>query len=139
MLEISHEARDPEFGVAVLGQFRLLRGTSTELLETETSPSTGPFLVVEYEKNRPLPAGDYVFHQGSVTERGTFGPASAGRAALGKIDLRQPFIFEVRDRVCAIRAGAFLNPDDPTIQYGGTRFTWELVRDNTKPDTGARG
>ena len=28
MLEISHEARDPEFGVAVLGQFRLLRGMS---------------------------------------------------------------------------------------------------------------
>jgi DNA-binding SARP family transcriptional activator len=28
MLEISQEARDPEFGVAVLGQFRLLRGMS---------------------------------------------------------------------------------------------------------------
>src|SRR4029077_18689704 len=28
MLEISHEARDTEFGVAVLGQFRLLRGMS---------------------------------------------------------------------------------------------------------------
>ena len=26
MLEISQEARDPEFGVAVLGKFRLLRG-----------------------------------------------------------------------------------------------------------------
>src|ERR1700747_1258718 len=26
MLEISQEVRDPEFGVAVLGQFRLLRG-----------------------------------------------------------------------------------------------------------------
>jgi DNA-binding SARP family transcriptional activator len=28
MLKISREARDPEFGVAVLGQFRLLRGMS---------------------------------------------------------------------------------------------------------------
>jgi hypothetical protein len=105
-----------------------------QLFDTESSTSTGPYIVVESGKDQLLTAGDYAFHQGTVIERGQFATKLPGRAFLGKIDPRQPFIFEVRDRVCAIRAGAFLNPDDPQIQYGGTWFDWEWVRENSDPD-----
>ena len=40
----------------------------------------------------------------------------------------------MRDRVCAIRVGAFFDPSDPKIEYGGTAFDWTLVRDDHNPD-----
>src|SRR5262249_36197645 len=47
----------------------------------------------------------------------------------------QPFVFEVADRACAIQAGAYIDPDDKAIEYGGTWFDWTLVRDDDQPDT----
>jgi hypothetical protein len=91
-----------------------------------------PHLRVEGAGGAPLTAGDYAFHQGSVSERGSL--AQAGLAYLGKIDPARPFRFEVRDRVCLIRAGAFLDPDDLSIEYGGTAFDWTLVRNNQHPE-----
>ncbi|HEX7317135.1 MAG TPA: S8 family serine peptidase, partial [Pyrinomonadaceae bacterium] len=93
-----------------------------------------PGLTVVDENGEPLDDGDYVFIQGRVVERGSFSQQRRGRAYLGKIDPAQPFVFEVPDRVCCIRLGAFLNPDNPAIEYGGTWFDWTLVRDDKQPD-----
>ena len=41
--------------------------------------------------------------------------------------------------MCAIRSGAFFNPDDPRLEYGGTWFDWTLVRDDAEPRTSASG
>src|SRR4051812_39102989 len=103
---------------------------NAELFEAGSRPATATFIVVEDERQKLLTDGDYAFHQGTVFETGSFAPALPGRAALGKIDPQRPFVFEVRDRVCAIRSGAFLDPDDARIQYGGTWFNWEFVREN---------
>ena len=98
--------------------------------EFEATRPTGQILIVD-ENNAPLVDGQYAFHQGDVTERGTL---AGGRALLGKIDPARPFVVEIPDRVCAIRLGAYLDPNDPAIQYGGTWFDWSLVRDDRKPD-----
>lgn len=103
-----------------------------ESFEAPARVASGPFIVVEHEKDRPLTVGEYTFHQGDTVERGWLD--GNGRASLGRIDPKKPFVFAVRDRVCAIRAGAFLDPDDPALQYGGTQFDWTLVRDNKNPD-----
>ena len=92
-----------------------------------------PSISVVDDKNQPITDGDYAFHQGSISESGTFRNGK-GIAYFGKIDPTQPFVFEVRDRVCAIRYGAFINPDDDKIQYSGTRFDWTQVRDNKNAD-----
>ena len=81
---------------------------------------------------KPLADGRFAIHQGTVVEKGSLG--KDGRAAVGRIDLKRPFVFEVEDRACAIRSGAFLNPDDPRLEYGGTWFDWTLVRDGQNPD-----
>jgi hypothetical protein len=105
-----------------------------ELFEAEAPARTGPFIVVESDKDQLLAAGEYAFHQGKIVEQGKFSDKMPGQAHLGKIDPGEPFIFEVRDRVCAIRTGAFFNPGDPAIQYGGTWFDWTYVRDNRQPE-----
>jgi subtilisin family serine protease len=92
-----------------------------------------PGLTVVNDKDELIAEGEYVFHQGGLIERGKFEDKN-GRAYFGKIDPARPFVFEVRDRVCAIRAGAFFDPDDPNIEYGGTWFDWTLVRDDRQPD-----
>ena len=91
-----------------------------------------PHLRVVGADGAPLADGAYAFRQGSVEERGALG--QAGLAFLGRIDPSQPFRFEVRDRVCLIRAGAYLDPDDAAIEYGGTSFDWTLVRNNQSAD-----
>ena len=62
-------------------------------------------------------------------EEGAFAPGGQGLVQLKSIDPAKPFLFEVRDRVCAIRAGAFFDPDDP-----GDRVRRHMVR----LDAGAR-
>jgi hypothetical protein len=91
-----------------------------------------PHLRVVDASDAPVSDGEYAFHQGGVIERGRL--ASGGLVALGKIDRSKPFQFEIRDRVCTIRVGAFLNPDDASIEYGGTQVDWTLVRDDRSPD-----
>lgn len=91
-------------------------------------------LLVVDDSNQPLIAGEYAFYQGTQAERGRFSAERAGRAYLGRIDPAKPFLFEVRDRVCAIRAGAYIDPDDPHIEYGGTWFDWSRVRDDKDPE-----
>jgi hypothetical protein len=81
--------------------------------------------------NARLAEGEYTFVQGGRRERGSL---KAGMAFLGGIDPSRPFQFEVRDRVCMIQAGAYLDPDDHAIEYGGTCFDWTLVRDNRNPE-----
>jgi hypothetical protein len=75
----------------------------------------------------PVENGEYALHQDNITERGALG--KGGRVTVKRIDVTRPFIFDVRDRVCAIRSGAFLNPDDPRIEYGGTGSTgrWSVT------------
>ncbi|MCI4568154.1 D-alanyl-D-alanine carboxypeptidase family protein [Lysobacter sp. CFH 32150] len=90
-----------------------------------------PHLVVVDAQDKPIADGEYVFRQGNVVETGSL---SSGYAFFGKVDPSRPFVFEIRDRVCAIRAGAFLDPDERAIEYGGTRHDWTLVRDNKQPD-----
>ena len=90
------------------------------------------YIMVVGARNALVTDGKYAFHQGNVTEKGKLD--RNGRAHFSKIDPSQPFLFEVRDRVCAIRAGAFFDPDDAKIQYGGTAFDWTLVRDDKKAD-----
>ncbi|CUS34107.1 hypothetical protein COMA1_11519 [Candidatus Nitrospira nitrosa] len=105
--------------------------------EVERSGDRGgdqAYLVVVDGEESPITEGEYAFIQGQVVSRGKFSQGNRGCAYLGKINPALPFVFEVRDRVCAIRAGAFLNPDDPKIQYGGTWFDWTLVRDDKNPD-----
>ena len=99
--------------------------------EHEGTQGEVQILVVDAQ-DAPVVEGEYAFHQGGVTEGGKLG--TNGRASFSKIDLKRPFVFEVRDRVCAIRAGAFFNPDDPRIEYGGMWFDWTLVRDDVNPD-----
>jgi hypothetical protein len=92
-------------------------------------------LLVVDDNDKPLIEGEYTFYQGdSLSERGQFDLRASGRARFGKIDPSKPFVFEVRDRVCVISGGAFINPDDPKVEYGGTWFDWTLVRDDKNPD-----
>src|SRR5687768_7144905 len=88
--------------------------------EAETAAKTrgAPQVLVVGLNDMPLADGEYAFHQDGVIEKGSL--ASNGLAAFTKINPARPFLFEVRDRVCAIRAGAFFNPDDPRLEYGGT-------------------
>ena len=104
---------------------------ATPVAEHERSPGAPQILVVGV-KDAPVVDGEYAFHQGDIVERGKLG--TSGLAPFSKIDPTRPFVFEVRDRVCAIRSGAFLNPDDPRIEYGGTWVDWTLVRDDVNPD-----
>jgi hypothetical protein len=83
---------------------------------------------------KPVGDGKYAFYQDDIVEAGDLG--ADGRAAFSKIDPARPFLFEVKDRVCAIRSGAFFNPDDPRLEYGGTWFDWTLVRDDASPAKG---
>lgn len=91
-------------------------------------------LVVD-ESGQLLVKGEYAVHQGGRSERGDFAKDGNGLALFKTIDAAQAFTFEVRDRVCAIGEGAFIDPDDPAIEYGGTWFDWTLVRDNKSPQT----
>lgn len=84
------------------------------------------------ENDRPVSEGTYVAQQGRVTQEGRLD--ANGRADLGEIDPAQPFLFGIKDRVCAIRKGAFFDPDDPANLYGGTWFNWALVRDDPNQD-----
>ena len=81
----------------------------------------GPQILVVGAKDAPVTDGGYAFHRGDIVERGKLG--TSGLAPFSKIDPTRPFVFEVRDRVCAIRSGAFLNPDDPRIKY-----RWDVGR-----------
>src|SRR5262245_8785690 len=84
-----------------------------EDIEGETAVRTpgAPQVLVVGLNDAPVADGDYAYHQDGIVERGTL--AKNGLAAFTRIDPARPFLFEVRDRVCAIRAGAFFNPDDP--------------------------
>ena len=97
--------------------------------------SDQPHVLVVDEKDELIGEGEYVFHQGKLATHAKFNQTGKGCAYFGNVDPARPFIFEVLDRVCAIRVGAFIDPDDPKIQYGGTWFDWTLVRDNRHPDT----
>ena len=99
--------------------------------EEEGATQALSVLVVD-ELVQPLVDCDYAIYQGERSERGRFAQGGKGLAAFKTIDPTQPFRFEVRDRVCAIYSGAFIDPDDPAIEYGGTWFDWTLVRDNHK-------
>lgn len=99
--------------------------------EEEGATQALSVLVVD-ERLQPLVDCDYAIYQGERSERGQFAKGGKGLAAFKTIDPTQPFMFEVRDRVCAIYSGAFIDPDDPAIEYGGTWFDWTLVRDNHK-------
>ena len=74
-------------------------------------------------------------HQGTRSEETDLRAAPNGVVVLKTIDPATPFLFEVADRVCAIGGGAFIDPDDPAIEYGGTWFDWTLVRDSKDPQT----
>jgi hypothetical protein len=92
-----------------------------------------PHLVVVDENDKPLSGADYAFHQkGKASQKGKL--TESGFAFFGEIDFKKPFVFEVLDRVCTIRVGAYLNPADAEIQYGGTSFDWTLVRDDKNAD-----
>jgi len=99
--------------------------------EYEGSPR-GPQILIVDGRDAPVTDGEYAFHQGSVSESRRLD--ANGRASYFRIDPSRPFMFEVRDRACAIRTGAFLDPDDPKIEYGGTWFDWTLVRDDRNAD-----
>lgn len=101
--------------------------------EEEGATQSLSLLVVD-ESGKPLVKGEYAVHQDGRSERGDFATAGNGLALFKTIDAAQPFLFEVRDRVCAIGEGAFIDPDDPAIEYGGTWFDWTLVRDNKDAD-----
>lgn len=90
-------------------------------------------ITVVDERGRPIVEGKYAAYQGQRSEGGEFTKAGNGLALFKTIDATQDFTFEVCDRVCAICAGAFINPDNPAIEYGGTWFDWTLVRDNKDP------
>jgi hypothetical protein len=96
-------------------------------IDQESAPA-GAFLMVEDENGRPLGGAQYSFRQELVTSQGTL---DGGKALFGKIDPSKPFYFSVRDRVCAIRFGAYIDPDKQHVQYGGTWFDWTVVRDAT--------
>lgn len=93
-----------------------------------------PHVNVVDEQDKPITDGDYAFRQGNTIERGQFSKERGGFAFFGKVDPARPFVFEIGDRACAIRSGAFLDPDDPGIEYGGSWFDWTLVRDYKNPD-----
>ena len=116
----------------VLKEVDIEHGLDEPSTEQEGFPPRPRSIQVVAARNVPVTVGEYAFHQGKVTESGKLD--ANGRAYFRKIDPSQPFLFEVRDRVCAIRTGAFFDPDDAKIQYGGTQFDWTLVRDNKKAD-----
>ncbi|MGC4093003.1 MAG: hypothetical protein QM756_34975 [Polyangiaceae bacterium] len=101
-----------------------------EHFERETSAAASYFVVVD-EGGAPLGEGDYTLVQGKVSQSGPLG--ADGRVPFGKVDPARPFLFELRDRVCMIENGAFFDPDDEALQYGGTWFDWRLVRDDKNP------
>jgi hypothetical protein len=111
-----------------------IEGVMTEPARPSRPPEIAlpPHLRVVDASDAPVNEGEYAFHQGDVTERGRL--TQGGLVPLGKIDRSKPFRFEIRDRVCTIRAGAFLDPDDASIEYGGTQVDWTLVRDDRAPD-----
>ena len=96
------------------------------------APRMVPQIALVGVNDVPIADGAYAIYQDAVVERGKLGPN--GLVPLGKIDPARPFVFEVRDRVCAIRQGAYINPDDPRIEYGGTSFDWTLVRNNVNAE-----
>jgi subtilisin family serine protease len=106
-----------------------------DVLAAEDAQSVGLGVVVVDEKGQPLSDGRYAATQGTVREAGAFTAGGNGLALLKSIDPAQPFVFEVSDRACVIQAGAYIDPDDSTIEYGGTWFDWTLVRDEDQPDT----
>jgi len=126
------EALDPSLEFTLSTDFEDLVGQPAKKPVEETREA--PRLLVVDERGQPITEGEYVFHQGPQPHRGKFSAEQAGRAYLGSIDPARPFVFEVRDRVCAIRAGAYIDPDDPKIEYGGTWFDWSLVRDGKDPE-----
>jgi subtilisin family serine protease len=101
--------------------------------EDASTVTTIGVLVVD-EKGHALVDGRYTAYQGTSREAGAFAAGGNGLARLKSIDPAQPFIFEVSDRACAIHSGAFINPDDGAIEYGGTWFDWTLVRDDDEPE-----
>jgi subtilisin family serine protease len=109
--------------------------TSAVVPTAEETQSVGVRVVVVDEKREALVDGHYAATQGRVREAGTFAAGGNGLALLKSIDPAQPFIFEVSDRACVIQAGAYIDPDDSDIEYGGTWFDWTLVRDDDQPDT----
>ncbi|MDP2334499.1 MAG: S8 family serine peptidase [Reyranella sp.] len=102
--------------------------------EADGTKAAVDVLVVD-EQGRAVIDGSYTAWQGTIREAGSFTAAGKGMASLKSIDPAKPFVFEVGDRVCAIRGGAFIDPDDKAIEYGGTWFDWTLVRDDDQPDT----
>ena len=103
--------------------------------DTEAGVPAGFGVVVVDERGQPLVEGRYTAYQTTTREEGAFAPGGQGLVQLKSIDPAKPFRFEVRDRACAIRHGAFLDPDDKAIEYGGTWFDWTLVRDDDQPES----
>jgi hypothetical protein len=102
-----------------------------EVPEREAGGRSASIQVLD-ESDRPVTDGDFLVQQGRTSRAGKLD--ANGRADLGDIDPAQPFLFAIVDRVSAIRNGAFFNPDDPAIEYGGTWFNWDRVRADLKPD-----
>jgi subtilisin family serine protease len=108
---------------------------TAEVPTTEEAQMVDVRIVVVDEKGQALVNGRYVATQGTTREAGAFAAGGNGLAVLKSIDPAQPFVFEVSDRACAIQAGAFIDPGDSAIEYGGTWFDWTLVRDDDQPDS----
>lgn len=139
---MTQSARSPYLDAEVLPSQAQVQATTPAPLEHALAEPARPMR----QQETPLPRhlrvvdgagqavtdGEYNFHQGTITHSGKLG--QAGLAMFGKVDPAQPFRFEVRDRVCTIRYGACLDPDDAALEYGGTWFDWTLVRDDRNPE-----
>jgi subtilisin family serine protease len=110
-------------------------GTPDNRPATEDTPTSAVRVVVVDDRGQALVDGRWAANQGTIRETGAFSAGGNGLALLKSIDPAQPFVFEVSDRACAIYSGAYIDPDDGAIEYGGTWFDWTLVRDDDQPDT----
>jgi hypothetical protein len=102
-----------------------------ELEKKAASASGSATILIVDQHDRPLGREWYVARQGSLTDQGV---VEGGRAELYRVDTAQPFSFEVKGRVVAIKEGAVLLWNAPGVEYGGTFIDWELA-DGEKADS----
>jgi subtilisin family serine protease len=105
------------------------RRPPNDSIEEAATPVTTTGLHMRFvdETGTSLGDGEYAVHQGGRTQRGTL--TSGGTVIVRGFDRSRPFVVEIRDRACAIADGAYLDPDDPKLEYGGVWFDWTAVRD----------
>lgn len=91
----------------------------------QTQPSNAPTaswtLMVVDEKNQPIDGEPF---QALQAGSGAHGVLKGGIAVMDRIDPNQPFHFELRGRVCAIKHGAVLVTSTPGVEHGGTVVDW---------------